>query len=127
MFDYAAFQPGQAIGSHRLTLEQALIDQWCELYPADADGAVMPPGMMPVITSRAVSHTLRPSPPGGVHGGQVFRVSRLPRAGEEIVTTVGCERKEEKRGRKWVLLAIDSATADGEHLFSSRMNNVWAA
>jgi acyl dehydratase len=58
--------------------------------------------MLSMIVIDAVLTHHAPRPPGGIHGGQTFKVTRMPRIGETLLTEVKCLSKEIKKDRKWV-------------------------
>ncbi len=126
MFLFDDFVPGKTIGSFTLKLEHDLLEEWLEIFPEDRDGARMPPGMMAAVHIRAYAQVVHPRPPGNVHGKQVFRLAKLPEAGQDLCTTVSCERKELKGERRWVTFSLDTRGGDGKEMFSGLMTALWA-
>ena len=126
MFTFSTFRPGVEIGRRELVLDAGLVARWRELFPDDDTGDVMPAGMVAIVTSRAYSDILLPRPAGNVHGSQRFEVLRLPRIGERLTTSVGCESKEMKGERRWVHLATLTTDADREPCFRGRQTVLWA-
>lgn len=127
MFLFDTFKPGSLIGTRRLTLDAALLAQWVTLFPEDSDGDRMPAGMTAAVMIRAYSDVLLPRPPGNVHGAQRFEIARLPRVGDTLVTTIGCDSKELKGERRWVRFASETRRDDGTPMFTGLMTTLWAA
>lgn len=126
MFTFQTFEPGTLIGTREYVFDSDALADWLKLFPEDANGDVMPPGMMAAITMRAYSDALKPRPPGNVHGSQRFEIRRLPRIGATLVTDLVCEAKELKKERRWVHLKTFTRWA-GEPAFEGRMSILWAA
>lgn len=128
MFRFETFRPGEAIGARDYDLDAAALEDWLALFPADRDGALMPPGMMAAVTIRAYSDILLPRPPGNVHAAQSFTLRRRPRQGCRLTTTVSCAEKALRKGRRWVVFATETTDAStGAPAFSGRMTVIWAA
>ncbi len=128
MYVYETFTPGTVIGEARYLFDRAALDQWLALFPEDANGETMPPGMVAAVTIRAYMALIDPRPPGNIHAAQNFRIARMPRVGDRLATTIRCAAKELKKGRRWVALETETRDAgDGSPLFSGRMTTVWAA
>ena len=115
------------IGRRELLLDGALVARWRELFPDDDTGALMPPGMIAVVTIKAYSDILTPRPPGNVHGAQHFEMIRLPRVGERLLTRLRCVAKERKGERRWISFLTETTDATGDACFRGRMTVLWAA
>jgi hypothetical protein len=128
MMTSAAFQPGATLGRHDLVLSDEAVDQWTTLFPDDLSSLpTMPAAMMAMVLMRAFTEILNDRPRGNIHAGQKFWISRLPRAGDRITTTLRCVGKEEKVGRHWLTFASDSTDTVGGLLFRGQMTTIWAA
>ncbi|GHF65343.1 hypothetical protein [Seohaeicola zhoushanensis] len=128
MITFEDFEPGRSFGSVPVTLDDRLWSNWTRLYPGDSACAPeMPEGMTAVLVMKAYMELVAPRPPGNVHASQSFEVTRLPRLGETVTTTVTCTGKELRNGRRWIDLATESRDAEGQHLFNGRMRMIWAA
>ncbi len=66
-------------------------------------------------------------PPGNVHAGQKFWISRLPQLHDRMTTTFRCLSKEEKGNRRWLNFGSDTVDAGGRLLFRGQMTTIWAA
>lgn len=86
----------------------------------------MPSGLTSVVVFRAYHEIVTPRPPGNIHGAQRCTVHRLPLRGETLTTTVQCESKEEKKGRKFVYLKFETCGEDGKAAFTSDMTSIVA-
>ena len=126
MFVFDTFQPGQPIGMGELRLDRDLVERWLSLYPEDRDGDRMPAGMTAVVLMRAYADAANPRPPGNVHGEQRFSIARLPEIGDRLITTLVCDGKELKGGRRWVRIASETRRDDGTLLFTGLMTTLWA-
>lgn len=126
MYLYDTFEPGSVIGTRSLTLAPELVGRWQTLFPEDRDGDTMPAGMTAVVLIRVYSDLLQPRPPGNIHGAQVFAVTRLPRLGDTIETTLTCRSKEMRGERRWVRIGVEARATDGAPLFTGLMTTLWA-
>jgi len=124
---FEQFQPGESFGSLTYTLDKDVFDSWTALYPHDPATDTMPHGMTAPVFMRAYAELVQPRPPGNVHGAQRFEVSRLPRLGETLTTTVTCAGKELKGSRRWVTLEGITTGEGGALAFRSVMTILWAA
>ena len=124
---FEQFQPGESFGSLTYTLDKGVFDSWTALYPHDPATDTMPHGMTAPVFMRAYAELVQPRPPGNVHGAQRFEVSRLPRLGETLTTTVTCAGKELKGSRRWVTLEGITTGEGGALAFRSVMTILWAA
>lgn len=127
MFVYDSYTPGAFIGERDYLFDKAALDQWLALFPEDAGGERMPPGMMAVVAIRAYSDILLPRPPGNVHAAQIFTLHRPPRLGARLTTRLSCLSKELKGERRWVRFRSETADADGRVAFTGDMTVIWAA
>ena len=64
MLTFDTFEPGRAMGSHAIAIDEALVGLWHRLYPYDDAGDLMPPGMASVVTMRSYMAILTPRPKG---------------------------------------------------------------
>ncbi len=127
MISFADFEPGRVMGRSETRLDPAALAAWCRLFPEDElDDAAMPHGMVAAIAMRAYVEAVQPRPPGNVHVAQRFEITRLPRAGERLTTTVTCLEKELRRGdRRRVVFGTETA-GEGGPAFRGRMTVFWA-
>lgn len=123
---YEDFVPDEVLGSATYRLDPIAVAQWRRVFPADDLGELMPHGMVAVVSMRAYGEVVSRRPPGNIHAGQHFALFRLPRIGEELVTTVACAAKEIRRERRRVTLAMETRDKEGP-LFTGRMTVLWAA
>lgn len=124
---YADFAPGKSMGSAKVTLSEALIEQWTTLFPGDkACLPMMPEGMTSVLVMRAYMEILSPRPPGNVHAGQAFKMNSTVKVGDDVTTEVICENKWQKNDRNWVELLTISRDSAGETVFTGKMTMIWA-
>lgn len=127
VFDYAHYEPGKYYGAREFAVDESTVSKWRSVYPNDDDPGVMPAGMLAMIVIDAVLTLNSPRPPGGVHGGQTFDITRMPRIGETIRTDVWCLDKEIKKERRWVRVRSETrAVGSGELLFTGIMTTLVA-
>ena len=89
--------------------------------------AAMPPAMIAMVFMRAYVKIMKERPPGNVHAGQKFWVSRLPTLGDQLTTRLSCTGKEIKNNRRWVTFDANTVDAAGQLLFRGQMKSIWAA
>lgn len=124
---YADFEPNKSMGSATVKLSEELIGQWVALFPIDqACLPMMPEGMTSVLVMRAYMEILSPRPPGNVHAGQAFKMSRTVSVGEDVTTEIVCDSKWQKNDRNWVELETTSRNSAGETVFTGKMTMIWA-
>lgn len=127
IFNYDHYQPGKRYGTRDFSVDDATVARWRSIYPGDDEPGVMPAGMLAMIVVDAILALNSPRPPGGVHGGQTFDVTRMPRIGEALRTEVSCLDKEIRKDRKWVRVRSVTRAADsGELLFTGVMTSLVA-
>ncbi|GAB2897027.1 hypothetical protein [Paralcaligenes ginsengisoli] len=127
MFTFEHYEVGQIYGPHHLFIGPDLESQWLQVFPQDIwQGNTVPPGMLSVITMLAYTAVITPRPPGNIHGGQRFDVLRLPRRGETLATTIQCEDKQIRKGRRWVYLAFETTGDTNEMVFRGRFASIVA-
>ena len=126
MYNFAGFTPGAEIGAREYQLDQGVLDAWIELFPADANGDLMPAGMVAGVTISAYSSILQPRPKGNVHGAQRFEIKKLPKVGDQLTTSLSCLNKELKGARRWVYLKTETRFANGDLAFSGLMTSLLA-
>ena len=127
MLTFDTFEPGRAMGSHAIAIDEALVGLWHRLYPYDDAGGLMPPGMASVVTMRSYMAILTPRPKGNVHAGQTMQIVRLPRIGERLTTTISCRDKELRKERRLVHFLTETRVADGVLAFHGTTTSIWAA
>lgn len=127
VFNYDRYQPGTSYGTRDFSVDEATVARWRSIYPGDNEPGVMPAGMLAMIVVDAILALNSPRPPGGVHGGQTFDVTRMPRIGEALRTEVSCIDKEIRKDRKWVRVrTVTRAAGSGELLFTGVMTSLVA-
>lgn len=127
MFTFDGYVPGAFIGERHFRFDQEALNQWLALFPDDADGDLLPPGMMAVITSRAYSDILQPRPPGNVHAAQTYTLLTRPVVGAQLTTRLCCAHKEWKKERRWVRFRTETSDEHGTLVFTGDMTVIWAA
>jgi len=128
MITYAGFQPGAQLGERRFEFSEEALAQWLALFPGDRRSMpLMPPAMTAMVIMRCFTDVLRDRPPGNIHAGQKFRIRRLPKVGESLITRLSCSGKEIRKERFWVSFAFDAVDAGGAPLFRGDMTTVWSA
>jgi hypothetical protein len=127
MITYADFQPGMDFGESRFAFDEDALAQWLALFPGDrASLSLMPPAMTVMVIMRTFTDLLRDRPPGNIHAGQKFCISRLPKLTETLTTRLGCLSKEIRKDRFWVRFGFDTADAAKAPLFRAEMTTIWS-
>lgn len=126
IFTYDAYETRKSYGIKQFAFTEELLGKWRKVYPLDGSGDVMPGGMLAMIVLDAVLDLNAPRPPGGVHAGQTFEVTRLPRIGETMSTEVVCLAKEIRKEKKFVQVSTSTRTLSGELLFTGTMTTIVA-
>jgi hypothetical protein len=127
MMTYADFVPGTVLGECPFSFTPETLALWTDLFSDDARcRPTMPPAMIAMVVMRAFMQILHDRPPGNIHAGQKFWISRLPELNERLVTTLRCVDKDLRNERRWVTFASDSVDGAGGVLFSGKMTTIWA-
>ena len=121
------FVEGADIGSESFTIDEAALERWTALFPADAKcRPYMPPGMVAMIVMRAYMHVITPRPPGNIHAEQQYDIRQLPKIGDTVTTSFKCGRKQERVGRKWVYLETVTKDVRDVPLFVGYSTTIWS-
>lgn len=127
MFTFDHFEPGKCYGTSRFELSEKALADWHAVFPEDMEGTHMPPGMTGVVTAQAYHDIIKPRPSGNMHGAQRYEMHRLPLLGETLLTSVTCDSKEERKGRRFVHLGFETRTLDGALAFRGLFTSIVAA
>ncbi len=128
VFTYDHYVPGTVYGEKAFSVDDAVVQKWRAVYPRDNDPKVMPGGMLAMIILDAVLTYNTPRPPGGVHGGQTFKVLKMPNLGDELITEVKCLDKEIKKSRNLVRVQTTTRNSKtGEVMFTGVMTSIVAS
>jgi len=121
------FAPGAVLGTATFTVDDAFVASWLTLYAGEADTRpVLPAGMAMPIIMRGYAEAVAPRPPGNVHAGQRLTIRRAPRVGERLTTTVRCEDKALKNGRRWTYLGVRTAGDGDDTCYEGVITTLWA-
>jgi len=124
---YDGIRAGAVLGSASLTVDNGFVERWLRLYAGEPDTRPeLPAGMAMLIVMRSYAQAVSPRPPGNVHASQRLTIHRAPRVGERLTTTVRCQDKEMKKGRRWVHLAIETLGEGGEPCYQGIITSIWA-
>jgi acyl dehydratase len=128
VFYYDHYETDKVYGEREFVVSEEVLGKWRTCYPGDDAGTEAPAGMLSMIIIDAIIALNSPRPPGGVHAGQTYEVTRWPRAGETLKTEVRCLDKEIRKERRWVKVRTTTRSADsGELLFAGTMTTMVAA
>lgn len=126
MYTFDALQPGQTIGKNVQSFNEETAADFFDLFPDDKELLPdLPPSMISAITMRAFLATVQPRPKGNIHGNQEFTVHRLPKLGDDIITTTICRDKETRKNNNWVYFETRSEDQNGNLLFVGEMAIIW--
>ena len=127
VFTYEHYESGKVYGEKTFRVDEAVMHKWLAVYPRDDGENVMPGGMLAMVILDAVLALNSPRPPGGIHVGQTFKIRRMPRVGEELITKVRCEDKQILKTRR--IVRVETTTrnaATGELMFTGTMTSIVA-
>jgi acyl dehydratase len=132
VFSYDHYEVDKVYGEREFVVSEEVLSKWRTAYPGDYAGDEAnehaPAGMLSMIIIDAIIALNSPRPPGGVHAGQTYEVTRWPKAGETLITEVRCLSKEIRNERRWVKVRTTTrSAADGELLFAGTMTTLVAA
>ena len=124
---FARLTPGAVLGTAVETVTDADVARFLALYAGEPDPRPrVPPGMVMLLVMRGYARAVTPRPPGNVHAAQSLTILRLPRVGDMLTTTVRCASAEERKGRRWVRLAVLAQDADGERCYRGVITSLWS-
>ncbi|MEO1191929.1 MAG: hypothetical protein AAFY02_09245 [Pseudomonadota bacterium] len=121
------FRPGSRLGTHRITLDAALIAAWTAVEPEaplDAEGR-LPPGLLVALAMRGYLAVVTPRPPGNVHAGMDLAFTGAAHQGETLELEILCLDKEDRKGRRWVHFGV-SQTVGARPVLTARLTLIWA-
>ncbi len=126
MYTFDALQPDQTIGENVQPFNEETAADFLDLFPGDRELLPdLPPSLISAITMRAFLATVQPRPKGNIHGTQEFTVHRLPKLGDDIITTTICRTKETRKNNNWVHFETRSKDQNGNLLFTGLMGIIW--
>jgi hypothetical protein len=118
VFVYDTYEVGKVYGTDEFRVTRACVRDWLAMYPGEADGEVMPPGLVVLIQQQAYKRIVTPRPPGHIQGRQRFQLHLLP-VGETVIhTAVACLSKEIRKERRWVEMGFRGLTAAGALVYT---------
>lgn len=121
---FDSFRPGEALGRHAITLDDARLAGWQAVYGAAADGHV-PSGILVSAMMEAYLEAFSPRPPGNIHAAQTLVFSGSVVRGDRLEAEVRCLWKEMRKSRKWVGFGVVLKTGDREVL-AGEIRTIWA-
>jgi hypothetical protein len=128
MKTFADFVPAEELGVSAFDFDRDAVAAWTNLFPDDAASLPdMPYGMVAMVLMRAFMRIIPQRPPGNIHAGQKFWISRMPKLGTQLMNTLTCVRKELKNERRWVTFASETTGSGDTLFFRGQMITVWAA
>lgn len=87
---------------------------------------VAPPAFAAVLVADLMRRALGDRPPGGIHAGQRFAFRRPVYAGDRLETTARIAAKYERRGHKYVELAMLTLNQEQEPVLAGHIWSIWA-
>lgn len=128
IWNYATFEEGQNLGTTTLTIDDAKLRLWAEIFdrPHDADQHRLSNSLLISVMMEAYLCVAQPRPPGNIHAGQKLRLlGRAPLKGEALTVTTRLTKKEERKSRKW--LTFESRiVSGGDALLTGEILTIWA-
>jgi hypothetical protein len=126
MITFADLEPGTVLGEHPFALTPEAVTEWTALFPDDAECLpMMPPAMIAMVVMRAFVTIMHDRPEGNIHAAQKFSIAQLPALDDRLLTTLTCQAKEFKNGRRWVTFATATNDQSGRLMFRGEMTTVW--
>lgn len=127
MWTFDDFEPGALLGNASVTIDDDYVARWLALYANEPDPRpAVPAGMAMLIVMRCYAEAVRPRPPGNVHAGQSLSFERVPQIGERLTTSVHCESKTLKKGRRWIRFAVKATNDEGQVCYRGVITSLWA-
>ncbi len=127
MWAFDDFEPGERLGEAAFIIDEDLVRRWLSLYANEPDPRpAVPAGMANLVVMRGYAQAVRPRPPGNVHASQSLTVERVPRVGECLTTTIRCDSKQIRNGRRWVRFGFETANHAGRVCYRGVITSVWS-
>ena len=121
------FEPGAALGCATFTVDDVFVERWLALYEGEPDTRPeLPAGMTMPIVMRGYTEAVSPRPPGNVHAGQQLTIHRSPRVGERLTTTVWCQGKVLRSGRRWTRHGVRTNGDGDEARYEGVITILWS-
>lgn len=121
---FDSFIPGEAVGRHAISLDEARLADWQSIYGAGAGGHV-PSGMLVAAMMEAYLKAFSPRPPGNIHAAQTLDFGDPVHPGDRLEAEVTCIRKELRKARRWVTFGVVLRKGDREVL-AGEIRTIWA-
>ncbi|MFG1250466.1 hypothetical protein [Xanthobacter flavus] len=118
------FRPGEPLGHHSITLDDARLADWEAIYGAVAAGH-LPSGILVAAMMEAYLKAFSPRPPGNVHASQTLAFGDPVQPGDRLEAEVSCLWKEMRKARRWVGFGVVLKKGDREVL-AGEIRTIWA-
>jgi len=126
---YADVRIGQTVAGEPLSVSAELIQRFAAATGAPVDPAGMTtlraPTMLAALLIRSVIVKVA-GPPGGIHARQSFTFHRQIQAGDQLTTRGTFAGKEERAGKNYVYLDLESRDGTGQLVMTGRTTSIWA-
>jgi acyl dehydratase len=119
------FRPGVELGRLSITLNDARLANWSEIYGAPATVGRAPSGMLVAAMMEAYLKAFQPRPPGNIHASQKLSFGKSTNLGDRLDAEVTCLWKEIRKGRRWVAFGVVLRSGDSDVL-SGEIRTIWA-
>ena len=127
MWTFDDFQPGALLGTASAIIDGNDVGRWLSIYRDEPDPRPeVPAGMAMLIVMAGYARAVSPRPPGNVHAGQTLVIERVPRVGDCLSTSVRCESKAIRKGRRRLHLAVETRDHRNEICYRGIITTLWA-
>ncbi|MFD1510250.1 hypothetical protein [Lacimonas salitolerans] len=126
MWTFDRLIPGAGFGPVVVSLDADRVAGFEGVY-GPITGDLAPDGLIVAGMMEAYIRAIQPRPKGNVHAAQKLAFTGAQaRLGDTVSYTVTVLSKEQKKGRNWIIFAIE-ADANGKALMRGDVTAIWAA
>lgn len=126
MWTFDRLTPGAGFGPVTVPLDADRVAGFEGVY-GPITGDLAPDGLIVAGMMEAYIRAIQPRPKGNVHAAQKLAFTGAQaRLGDTVSYTVTVLSKEQKKGRNWIVFAIE-ADANGKTLMRGDVTAIWAA
>ena len=122
------FPEGETLAEVAVELNNERAAIWAGLYggPQAQPDEPAPRGLAVAAMMEAYIRAIQPRPPGNVHAGQTLTFHSRPLVGAILAARFTVAKKELKKDRRWLTLAVEMRDGDVPVL-SGEIVSIWAA
>ena len=126
VWSFDTLEPGALFGPVAVPLDAERVAGWEGVY-GPITGGQAPDGLIVAGMMEAYIRAIQPRPKGNVHAAQKLAFTGAKaRTGDHVSYTVTVASKERKKGRNWIVFAVDAQVGDTS-LLRGEITAIWAA